>query len=70
MANFKTYTEMIEKTLDLQAITTQNLFIVKSTFKPELAELRNELDEVETKIKKVYDKVCEQFFLTNRNLHL
>ena len=57
MANFKTYTEMIEKTLDLQAITSQNLFIVKSSFKPELGEIRNELDDIESKITKVFDKV-------------
>ena len=57
MENFKTYTEMIQKTLDLEAITTQNLFIVKSTFKPELEELRNELNDIESKIKKAFDKV-------------
>ena len=57
MAEFKTYQDMIEKTLDLVAITTQHLFLVKSCFNPELAELKSELDEIEKKIQKQLDKV-------------
>ena len=57
MAEFKTYQDMIEKTLDLESITTKNLFLVNSSFNPQLAELRIELTDIENKINKVFTKV-------------
>jgi DNA mismatch repair protein MSH2 len=68
MENLKAYKAMIEKTLDIDAITTQNLFLVKSSFEPELEEIRNEMNEIERKIVRLTEKVTLD--LKNRTVKL
>ena len=57
MTEFKSYQKMVETTIDLDAIKN-HLYLIKSSFKPELTELREQLDEIEGKIQKLSDKVC------------
>lgn len=60
MTEFNNYQQMVETTIDLDAIKN-HLYLIKSSFKPELTELREQLDEIEGKIQKLADKVC--FFI-------
>ncbi|CAF0703085.1 unnamed protein product [Brachionus calyciflorus] len=65
--DFKKFQVMIESTLDLDQIKN-HLFLVKSSYKPELEELREKLDRVEEKIESLADKVSRDLGLSGIKL--
>lgn len=65
--DFKNFQQMIESTLDMDEIKN-HLFLVKSTYKPELEELREKLNNVEEKIESLANKVSRDLGLSSLKL--
>lgn len=49
---------MIETTIDLKQVSN-HLYIIKSSYDPDLAELKDRLDDIEEKLERICDKVTE-----------
>lgn len=67
--DFKKYQEMVESTIDLDQIKN-HLFLIKSSYKPELRELKDRLDEIEEEIELLGDKTSADLGLQNKSVKL
>jgi DNA mismatch repair protein MSH2 len=60
---------MVESTIDLNQIKN-HLFLIKSTFDPDLKELKEKLDEIEEEIEDMADKVAADLDLPSKTVKL
>lgn len=67
--DFKNYQKMIETTIDLDQIKN-HMFLINSEYKPELKNLKDQLDEVEHEIESLLDKVARDLDLGNKLIRL
>jgi DNA mismatch repair protein MSH2 len=58
--DFKKYQEMIESTLDLDEVKNHK-FMINSSYKPELKELKDQYDQIEEEIQNLGNKVRKAF---------
>jgi DNA mismatch repair protein MSH2 len=69
MLDFTKFQEMVESTIDLDQIKN-HLFLVKSSYQPELEDLRVKIDEVEDKLDKLADKAVKDLDLPSKSVKL
>lgn len=61
--DFSKYQEMIEQTIDLKQVEKNHIFLINATFYPDLKELRDSLDEMESKIETIAAKAAKDLDL-------
>jgi DNA mismatch repair ATPase MutS len=57
MVEFANYVTLIEATLDLKQVQQNHLYLINSSYEPNLQELRDTLDEVDAKVAKLGDEI-------------
>uniref|UniRef100_A0A5K3FMM6 DNA_MISMATCH_REPAIR_2 domain-containing protein n=1 Tax=Mesocestoides corti TaxID=53468 RepID=A0A5K3FMM6_MESCO len=57
-ANFSKFVEMIESTLDLEAAASRNEFIIRPDFEPELQDIKERMENVESAILHEFQEVA------------
>ena len=69
MLDFAPFTKMVETTMDLTKVN-RHIFLIKSSFMPELEDLRNEFDDVEEKMEKLAEKAAKDLKLPPKSVKL
>ncbi len=64
------FTAMVDKTLDLQSITADGVFQIKSCFDEDLGKLKEQIDKVKAKITGDASKEARSFGLDQKSLKL
>jgi len=68
ISDFGNFQAMIEATVDKEAVATYQIFIVKSSYDPELALLKERLNDIEHKLERLSDKTSKIMDLPNVKL--
>jgi DNA mismatch repair protein MSH2 len=58
MMDFRAYQDMVESTLDLEQIKN-HIFLIKSSHKPELEDLKIKLDEIKIRMEQLTQKAAK-----------
>lgn len=69
MADFSNFQDMIEQTLDLKQVNN-HLYIIKSSYDPELKELKEQLDRNEEKLEKLGNETADDLDLLSKSVKL
>lgn len=69
IADFSNFQDMIESTLDLKQVQN-HLYIVKSSYDPNLKELKDRLDDIEEKLERMCDKTAKELDLPPKGVKL
>ena len=69
MSDFSNFQDMIETTLDLKQVQN-HLFIIKSSYDPNLHELRDRIDDIEEKLESLCDKTAKALGLPSKTVKL
>jgi len=69
ISDFANFQKMVEETIDLKQIQN-HLYLIKSSYDPNLKELRENLDDIEEKLEKLSDKVANDLDLPSKSVKL
>lgn len=67
--DFSNFQDMIESTLDLKQVD-KGLFIIKSSYDPDLKELKDRLDDIEEKLERVCSNTADTLNLPHKSVKL
>lgn len=69
MSDFSNFQDLIETTIDLKQVQN-HLFIIKSSYDPDLQELKDRLDDIEDKLDRLCDKTAKELDLAPKSVKL
>ena len=69
ISDFANFQKMVEQTIDLEQIRN-HMFLIKPSYCPDLKELKDKLDEIESEIQAQADKVANDLDLPSKSVKL
>ena len=70
MCEFANFVTLIESTIDLKQVQQNHLYLIKSSYEPDLQELRDTLDEVEAKVERLGEKIAKELDMSAKSIKI